>query len=151
MNSVEAELPGLETQGIAAMDIQETRDQLTVKNAVVPNSEFDDVNMSNTTFNNINLSVARITRANLTNARIDDANMANITINDVKLSNGRITNSNLSNLAIQDCLRRSTPQRTSACGRDRASPPSRGADVSTKYARHAASSVSRVMTGSCPR
>lgn len=84
--------------------LHEKRDELNVKNCVFPNSELDDVNMSNTHFNNINLSVARITRANLTNARIDDANMANITINDVNLSNGRITNANLSNLAIQDCL-----------------------------------------------
>lgn len=86
------------------MELHEQREQLDVKNCVFANSAFDDVDMPNTHFNNVNLSIARITRANLTNARIDDANMANITVNDVNLSNGRITNANLSNLAIQDCL-----------------------------------------------
>lgn len=86
------------------MELHEKREELSVKNCVFPNSAFDDVNMSNTHFNNVNLPVARITRANLTNARIDDANMANITINNVNLPNGRIINANLSNLAIQDCL-----------------------------------------------
>jgi uncharacterized protein YjbI with pentapeptide repeats len=76
------------------MELHERREQLDVKNCMFANSAFDDVDMSNTHFNNINL----------TNARIDDADMANLTINDANLSNGRITNTNLSNLAIQDCL-----------------------------------------------
>ena len=49
------------------MDVQDMREQLVVRNSVVPNSEFDDVNMSNTSFNNANLSVARISRANIGN------------------------------------------------------------------------------------
>ena len=43
------------------------------------------VNMTNTQFNNINLSVARITQANLSNGGITNATPSNVAIQDRQL------------------------------------------------------------------
>ena len=47
------------------MGLRETREQLNVKNCVLPNFAFDDANTANITINDVKLSKGRITNAKL--------------------------------------------------------------------------------------
>ena len=68
------------------MDVHDRSDVLDVRNAFASNSRFDDVNLSNTQFHNVNLSAVRVEDANLSNAFFTYVNMSNLKIDNAELA-----------------------------------------------------------------
>jgi uncharacterized protein YjbI with pentapeptide repeats len=86
-------------------EIHDARENLDVQRSNISGSNFDDVNLSNSQhLTNVNASVCKITRANLSRFQVDDATMANSWFNNVNLSGSKIANANLSAVAIENCL-----------------------------------------------
>lgn len=82
------------------MEIKDTTERLDVARSVLPNSRFDDVNMSNTSLNNINLSILNVSRANMTNMRVEDANLSNAIFKNVNMSNVSIEDAQVAGMRI---------------------------------------------------
>ena len=79
------------------MQVHDMRDVLDVRGAVVTNSCFDDVNMSNTQFHNVNLANARVEDVNLSNTLFTDVNMSN-----VKNENAQIAGMEIKGVSVVD-------------------------------------------------
>ncbi|MER8642102.1 pentapeptide repeat-containing protein [Mesorhizobium sp. M1252] len=81
------------------MEIHDRSDVLDVRNAVVSNSRFDDVNLSNTRFHNVDLSAAAVVEdANLSNALFSNVNLSNLNIENAEVAGMMINGIRLSDL-----------------------------------------------------
>lgn len=74
------------------MDLHNLRDTLSVLDADLSNSRFDDVSLAGATFE----------RINLTGATFENGRMSNITCTDVNLAGSKFVNVNLSRVALDD-------------------------------------------------
>ena len=62
------------------------------------NSRFDDVNLANTQFHNVNLSAALVDDANLSNTSFSNVNMSNVKIENAEVAGMMINGIRLSDL-----------------------------------------------------
>ncbi|MES0094803.1 pentapeptide repeat-containing protein [Mesorhizobium sp. M0030] len=87
-----------EEVGVAGMEIHDRSDVLDVRNAIVSNSRFDDVNLSNTQFHKVDLSAAVVEDANLSDAFFSNVNMSNLKIENAEVAGMMINGIRLSDL-----------------------------------------------------
>ncbi|MES0012326.1 pentapeptide repeat-containing protein [Mesorhizobium sp. M0037] len=80
------------------MEIHDRSDVLDVRNAIVSNSRFDDVNLSNTQFHKFDLSAAVVDDANLSNA----AFFSNVNMSNLKIENAEVAGMMVNGIRLSD-------------------------------------------------
>jgi uncharacterized protein YjbI with pentapeptide repeats len=112
---------------MSLIDIDYTKNIITVKDACIDHSTFECVSLQNLIFNDVNLSGTRITNANMSNIEIEGAGLggayihnigmppeghpaydpnakqAPVRFEDCDFESSTITNCNLAHVAINDC------------------------------------------------
>lgn len=112
---------------MSLIDIDYSKNLITVKDACIDNSIFECVSLQNLIFNDVNLSGTRITNANMSNIEIEGAGLggayihnigpppvghpaydpnakqAPIRFEDCDFEASTISNCNLAHVAIKDC------------------------------------------------
>ncbi|RFS15186.1 pentapeptide repeat-containing protein [Emticicia sp. C21] len=112
---------------MSLIDIDYTKNILTVKDVCIDNSTFNCVSLQNLTFNDVNLNGTRITNANMSNIEIEGASLGGAYIHNIGMppedhpaydpdakhppvrfedcdfEASTITNCNLAHVAINDC------------------------------------------------
>ncbi len=86
------------------MEIRGIREALDGTGAVVSNSVFMDVDLSNSSVSGVNLSATRFIGVNLPNASITDANLSSTLSSDVNLSHVRTESALLAGMTINGVL-----------------------------------------------
>jgi uncharacterized protein YjbI with pentapeptide repeats len=89
------------------MEIRGTTEQLTVINAIVANSMFQDVDMSKCRIDNVNLSSVSISDANLAGTSMTNVNLSNVCIEDAD-----VTGMSINGIAVSDMLEAYRASRT---------------------------------------
>lgn len=73
---------------------------LEVRDAAAAHSHFDDVDLSNARFVNVNLSASSFDNVLLSNVRITDANLSGVVLSNVNLNNVQIEKAQLAGMTI---------------------------------------------------
>jgi hypothetical protein len=82
------------------MDITNTRDIISVRNADLADSRFSDAKLTKAHFNDVNLQGSTFTKTNLGGARLVDVNLAGVTIQDANL-----TGMTINGILVTDLIR----------------------------------------------
>lgn len=81
------------------MEIRDTRERLTVVNADLSGTTFNDVNLAGADFTNVNLSQSSLTDINLQGTRLRDVNLR-----DVEIHHGALEGMRIDGLLVTDLL-----------------------------------------------